>query len=72
MAILYQTSSFFQGWVMTWVGALEWIKPTAGIKEKDVVVMIKGKPGVGEPEKSVSLRLVDKGANLKAPNKVTQ
>lgn len=60
---------------MTWVGALEWIKPTAGIKEKDVVVlkvMIKGKSGVGEPEKSVSLRLVDKGANLKAPNKVTQ
>lgn len=39
MAILYQTSSFFQGWVMTWVGALEWIKPTAGIKEKDVVVL---------------------------------
>lgn len=43
---------FSEGWVMTWVGDLEWTVLTAGT-EKGAVVKFKGEPGVGELEKLI-------------------
>lgn len=48
-----QEGMFSEGWVMTWVGDLEWIKLT--VLQVEVVavfrVVIKGEPGVGELKK---------------------
>lgn len=41
---------FSKGWVMTKVGASEWIELAVSMQEGQVVV-IKGMPRVGEPEK---------------------
>lgn len=41
---------FSKSWVVTWIGALQWIELIAGIVEGEAVVfraMIKGEPRVG-------------------------
>lgn len=55
---------FFEGWIMTWVGAPEWIELVPGMKG---CFRDQFSPGVGETVKLKSLRLVDKGIILKAP-----